>query len=123
MQISDFFQMMLRKCLQDYVGLYRIIESVYPEIKSDKPVPTWVYQKSIETVKGMLESGLFVIGFLNPENGDNEFTPLAVSIDAALEFLQKEWKNGDATAFDVGYSCWFQATTAGEQVAHELHLI
>lgn len=99
------------------------METIYPDIRSDKPVPDWVYRRSIETVQEMLSSGLFVIGFLNPENGEKEFAPLTMSIDETIEFLRKEWKNGESAAFDIGYTCWFQASSKGEQLARELNLI
>ena len=125
MELSKMHKTILQDCLHDYVGLWDVIKSVYPEIRINHPLPDWVLHKVLGEVREMLGSGLFVVGFHDPENKENEFTPLTLPDSEIINLISNEWKNreNENNNLYIGYYCWFQATPDGKKLAQDLGLI
>ncbi len=125
MKLKENHKRILQDCLHDYVGLWDLIKDVYPEIQVRFPLPNWVLNSTLEEVREMLNTGLFLIGSHNPENKGEEFIPFTMSIDEIAMLIEREWKSKENTNNNlyIGYFCWFQASPTGKEIAQELGLI
>jgi hypothetical protein len=122
MSLTELQINLLDNCLHDYTELWLIIVKVSQGSYPVGLVPEPIFLRTIEVVREMLESGLFVAGNLSLTNNEDEFKPLGFSVEDTISYIKKEWINQGCEAPWVGYICWFQLTQAGLEVAHELGL-
>jgi hypothetical protein len=118
MELQDIHKAILAECAYDDVGLWAIVWDVNQgPYGSEARLPEWVRQKTIETIRDLLQSGLIEAG--NP-NGP-KFQSVSSSVDETIAYIEREWDRL-GRAPNIGDVCWFRATPAGEQLAHELNL-
>lgn len=117
MDLQPFHKQVLAICAHDDVGLWRIIVRVDREKRLVMPLPKEVRQVAVEAIRVLLEMGLIEAGNPNgPTFAAIPGTPTAVValIQQGLDDLEEPIGPGDV--------CWFRATPAGKELAHDLDL-
>jgi hypothetical protein len=118
MEITEFQKEILLECLEDRIGLWSIIWTINGDGYSTTEVlPDWVRQKTIETVRNLLQQRLVEAG--NFEAGSYRFQPMVSSVEETIDYIEREW-NALGRNPTIGDVCWFRATAAGEQLAQQI---
>jgi hypothetical protein len=120
MELNQLQKTLLEDSTYDDMGLWVVIWEITKAYTTKDP-PEIIRREAIGVIREMLRNGWIVIGTPINKDGEVVFQLFHMSVDRAIEFIEREWDKLDRFP-NIGEVCWFRATPAGIQLANELGL-
>jgi len=122
MDLSDLEKELLAYCVEDDMGLWVIIHSVFGDGYPNYPkLPEWVQEKTLQTISSLLTKELVIIGQFVEKENDIIFVPFVGISKEIVKKIKCEWTKLDRNP-SLGDICWFRASDKGIQLAEILRL-